>query len=258
MIPVTLLSDFGLNDASAGITKGILLQHIPAPHITDISHLATPFKIDQFAYLLSTAWDQFPKGTFHIVLCDLFKTQPLKLLITAHAGHYFLSADNGIVGQALGKEGSTWSAPIPAGEEHFAGWVQSAAILVKEISAAGIETLNLTQVENQYNAAKEITLKDGVVHCDIVHIDNFENVVLNIKREQFETLRGNRAFRLQFAQIEEITELSSGYSDVRPGTKLCRFNSDGFLEICVNRGNAARLFGLHPGNKKNEIQIIFE
>ena len=38
--------------------------------------------------------------------------------------------------------------------------------------------------------------------------------------------------------------LSENYSSVSPGEKLAWFNAAGFLEISVNKGNMAGLFGL--------------
>ena len=96
------------------------------------------------------------------------------------------------------------------------------------------------------------------INCEVLHIDHYENVVLNIKKDEFNTIRQNRNFTLHFAQIEDISEISNNYADVRPGIKLCRFNSAGYLEVCVNRGNAASLFGLKVGGRNNGIKIIFE
>jgi S-adenosylmethionine hydrolase len=41
-----------------------------------------------------------------------------------------------------------------------------------------------------------------------------------------------------------IEKISAAYYDVNEGDKLALFNSAGYLEIAVNKGNAAGLFGL--------------
>ncbi len=41
-----------------------------------------------------------------------------------------------------------------------------------------------------------------------------------------------------------ITSVSESYADVPEGEKLAIFNSAGYLEIAINKGNAAGLFGL--------------
>lgn len=80
----------------------------------------------------------------------------------------------------------------------------------------------------------------------IIYIDNFENVVVNITRTLFESIRKGRNFKIIFKGDEEINRLSQSYGDVAEGSKLAFFNTAGYLEIAVNKGNAAGLFGLLP------------
>jgi S-adenosylmethionine hydrolase len=47
-----------------------------------------------------------------------------------------------------------------------------------------------------------------------------------------------------------IDRISESYADVQPGEKLALFNSAGYLEIAINKGNAAGLFGLKGFSEK--------
>ena len=67
---------------------------------------------------------------------------------------------------------------------------------------------------------------------------------LVITRKQFEEQRKGRAFKIVFKRDEVIDKLSNNYSDVPKSDKLAFFNSAGYLEIAINNGNAAGLFGL--------------
>lgn len=78
----------------------------------------------------------------------------------------------------------------------------------------------------------------------IIFIDNFENVVVNITREEFESQRAGRSFKIYFTRGEIIERISETYASVPESEKLATFNSAGYLEIAVNKGNAAGLFGL--------------
>jgi S-adenosylmethionine hydrolase len=251
---ITLLSDFGLRDASAAIARGILMQHTNLP-IVDISHEITPFLASQAAYLLGSSYKAFPPGTVHLVLFDVFSNPDMALILSEHNGHYFLAPDSGIVAAALDASPASWSC-ILNGKETFDGWLNAAAGVIGSLQESPAAALNLPPHTLLYTPA--IPLLSDSVECDIIHIDQFENVVLSIKRSQFESRRGGRNFRLQFVVVEEIEELSNSYSDVREGFKLCRFNSSGHLEICINRGRAASLFGLRLGSKHNNIKILFE
>jgi S-adenosylmethionine hydrolase len=82
------------------------------------------------------------------------------------------------------------------------------------------------------------------IEGQIIFIDHFENVVVNITRDSFEEQRRGRSFRIVFKRDEAIDKVSETYADVQEGEKLALFNSAGYLEIAINKGNAAGLFGL--------------
>ena len=75
-------------------------------------------------------------------------------------------------------------------------------------------------------------------------IDRFNNVVVNITIHEFEEARKGRKFKIVLLRDAFIEEISITYSDVPEGEKLARFNESGYLEIAINKGFAAPLFGL--------------
>jgi S-adenosylmethionine hydrolase len=60
---------------------------------------------------------------------------------------------------------------------------------------------------------------------------------------------------------EEINAISTHYNDVPEGEKLCLFNTANYLEIAVNKGNAARLFGFQEMTDRslfyNSVKLFF-
>jgi S-adenosylmethionine hydrolase len=72
-----------------------------------------------------------------------------------------------------------------------------------------------------------------------------------------EYMHNDDVAELLHAKEVEIKDLKKNYRDVAPGKKLCRFNSNGYLEICLNQGKAASLFGLKLGSIHNDIKITF-
>ena len=53
---------------------------------------------------------------------------------------------------------------------------------------------------------------------------------------------------------EVVERISGSYADVPQGEKLVLFNSAGYMEIAINKGNAAGLFGL-KGYSENNSQV---
>ena len=50
-----------------------------------------------------------------------------------------------------------------------------------------------------------------------------------------------------------IDKISETYADVNEGEKLALFNAAGYLEIAINKGNAAGLFGLQGFSEKQQL-----
>ncbi len=95
-------------------------------------------------------------------------------------------------------------------------------------------------------------LGNNWIEGQIIFIDNFENVIVNITKEEFEEQRKGRSFKIVFKRDEVIDKISETYADVAEGEKLALFNSAGYLEIAINKGNAAGLFGLQGFSEKQQ------
>jgi hypothetical protein len=260
MACITLLSDFGLQEASVAIAKGILMQHTPAIPIIDISHEIQPFNAGQAAYNLGSAYAGFPRGTIHVLLFDLFSETTPRLVLCEHNGHYFLAPDNGLLPLALGPAVRDALLCFELTKElGYTDWLSAVGKTTHSLQSKNIGELGFPPVKLKVTKDKSTArFEAGVISCEAIHIDHYENVVINLTRTQFGLWGANRPFRLSFVGMEEIDTISNSYHDVREGFKLCRFNSTGYLEICVNRGRAASLFGLRLGGKNNDIKITFE
>ena len=90
----------------------------------------------------------------------------------------------------------------------------------------------------------------------IIFVGNFENVIVNITRDEFEEQRKGRSFRIVFKRDETIDRISR---------KLCRrrrrreAGSLQFRGIFGNRhpkGNAAGLFGLQGFSEQAQNQYL--
>jgi len=254
---ITLLSDFGLHDPTVAIVKGVFMQHF-TDEVIDISHEVGIFNVRQAAYICSTTYKNFPEGTCHVLLFDLFSGSVPRLLLSEFNGHYFLSPDNELLSLALGAiPENTWLCYELSAGNTFIDWLHAAGNIIRQLNTDKY-SLKLPRHKLQEGIPVGPFIKPNEILCEVLHTDHYENVVINITKQELEKTANQRPFQLQFMRVEEITEISGNYSMVRAGYKLCRFNSNGYLEICINRGKAASLFGLRAGGKHNDIKIIFE
>jgi S-adenosyl-L-methionine hydrolase (adenosine-forming) len=247
MALITLTSDFGLQDYIAGAVKGQLLQIDPSFQIHDISHQIAPFNYPQAAYICRNAIWQFPENTFHIILVNLFEHKPEHLLLACVNGQYIFCADNGLLHMILPvKPDILIGLPLDKNE------IKNTLYCTKQIGLAiralveGAKPESLGDTDISYIVKNELRplLGDNYIEGQIIFIDKFENVIVNITRDEFEAQRRGRSFRIVFKRNEIIDRISESYADVAQGEKLAIFNSANYLELAINKGNAAGLFGL--------------
>src|SRR5260370_5084759 len=93
---VTLLTDFGLEDAYVGAMKGAILSVYARAALVDLTHGVRPFAVLQGAFLLDSAWRSFPPGTVHVAVVDPGVGRERKAIAFKAADHYFVGPDNGL------------------------------------------------------------------------------------------------------------------------------------------------------------------
>jgi S-adenosylmethionine hydrolase len=252
MAILTLTSDFGQQDYLAGAVKGRILRVSEAFRIVDISHSVAPFQARHAAYVCRNAFPHFPEGSLHMVLVNLFDARHAHFLLARKDGCHIAVADNGLLA-LMYDDGpdEVVSVNLDAARKrdvlHFCDAMALALRRVMEgeplaaIGEAGVEVRGKAQ---SYTRAEA-----GWMEGRVIHIDPFENVVVDITREAFEAHRRGRPFQIAIVGNDSIDRISESYSDVPEGEKLAMFNAAGYLEIAVNKGKACGLLGLqtHPG-----------
>src|ERR1700739_4660182 len=110
---VTLLTDFGVDDAYVGAMKGAILTVNPKASIVDLTHGVRPFAVLQGAFLLDSAWRSFPAGTVHIAVVDPGVGGSRKAIAFRTAEHFFVGPDNGLFTFLSDPIGETVELPPP-------------------------------------------------------------------------------------------------------------------------------------------------
>ena len=250
---LTLTSDIGHQDYLVAAVKAQLLQIDPAFTIIDISHNIAPFNYPQTAYICRSAFKNFPDFTYHIILVNLFEKKPDQLLLAFHNNQYFLCADNGLLNMIL-EEKPEVVIGIPLDKLATKNTTYCAGVMGRVVNqlvqGEPIQNIGIPDISYIEKNHLRPLLDNNWIEGQIIFIDNFENVIVNITREQFEQQRKGRSFRIVFKRDEVIDRVSETYADVQAGEKLALFNSAGYLEIAINKGNAAGLFGLKGFSEK--------
>jgi S-adenosyl-L-methionine hydrolase (adenosine-forming) len=259
MAIITLTTDIGQQDYLVAAVKGQLYSVSEQLTIVDVSHQLSSFNYPQAAYFCCSAFRHFPKNTFHIVLVNMFDEQPKQMLLAYHNEQYIACADNGLLTMIVdGTPEYVVGLPLPENENPTTLVCTKTIIDAyrKMLAGAALQQVGNTAVSIVEKLRLKYVTSPTTMEGQILYIDNFENVIVNITREDFEKERIGRKFKIVFKRDEVIDTISDTYASVPQGEKVAFFNSAGYLEIAINKGNAAGLFGLQGFSDAMQKQSI--
>lgn len=266
MAIITLTTDFGEKDYFVGATKGAIFSELPDVSIVDISHNVSPFNISEAAYIIKNVYKSFPKGTIHIIGIDSELHAENKHIAVKLDEHFFICANNGIMSMICSEIN-----PEKIVEINIRNSVQSSFavldVFVKlacHIARGGtLEVIGklITEIKPIKNITPYINEDKTQIIGNVIYIDNYGNVITNIKRNFFERIQKGRDFEIS-ARNYIFKKIHKKYSDIvnfdlpedkryDEGRKLVVFNSGNYLEIAVYKsdsatvGSASTLLGLN-------------
>ncbi|WP_194852553.1 SAM hydrolase/SAM-dependent halogenase family protein [Nonlabens antarcticus] len=262
---ITLTTDFGWKDPYVGAVKGAIHKELENINIVDISHDVSPFHIAEAAYIIQNAYSSFPEGTIHIIGVDAEHTPENKHLAILMNGHYFICADNGVLGLIISKMRAERMVEINIHDRISSNFTTLDAFVSTACHIARGGTLEvigkpITDLRSITGIHPFVSESKNNIHGQVIYIDNYGNSVSNITRELFEKIGRGRKFEI-YARSERIKTIYERYSDIvnfdlEPikrdvdGKGLAIFNSSDLIEIATYRsnpstvGSASTLFGL--------------
>ncbi|MGB4959121.1 MAG: SAM-dependent chlorinase/fluorinase [Saprospiraceae bacterium] len=252
---VSLTTDYGSKDYYVAELKASILSNKSDFSIIDISHHIDHFDIVQAAFYLNNSLPSFPKESVHIVAVNCNYSRKSEFICFKHQDHYFIGPNNGIFSLVFDdldaskiytiQPPESRSVNVNAIFSHAAAYIGH-GLPIEDIGDA-------TTIFNTKLAIQPV-VTGHQIRATVVHIDHFQNVVVNIRREMFEKVRKNRKFELYYKPNDPITFISKDYGDVQIGDPVAFFNSAGYLEIALNMDRACAMLNL---NKNEMIQINF-
>ena len=260
MALITLTSDIGRQDFLTGAIKGQLLQVNAGFNIVDISHELHPFNYPQAAYVCRNAIKNFPSGTLHLAIINLFDQPKDHVLFVKHRDQYIGCADNGLITMIL-EESPEQIVALPFIKTEPTNALHCAKLFARAyqqvLNGKALHQVGDPQVDIEVKNPLRPLHGPNYIEGQIIFIDNFENVIINITRDEFEEQRRGRNFKIVFRRDEVIDGISDTYADVHESDKLAIFNSADYLEIAINKGNAAGLLGLEGFAERQNSQTQY-
>jgi S-adenosylmethionine hydrolase len=247
---ITLTTDFGHADWFVGTTKGVILSIAPDTTIIDICHGAPPGDIRAAAFALAAAYKYFPQNTIHVAVVDPSVGGGRAALAVQTARYFFVGPDNGVLSMALENEkilavhrlenAQYFLSPVSAtfhGRDVFAPVAAHLARNLESLADMGPkqETYQKCPLP-QHN-------QDGLLlRGSVAYIDRFGNAITDISNDA-----AGAAYQIVWCS-KAAFPLKPCYTAMPVGHGVAVRGSSGFVEIAINRGNAAERFNLKVGD----------
>ena len=256
MAIITLLTDSGDTDHYVAAIKARILSVNPGLRIEDITHQIPAGSISQASFVLNSVFREYPKGTVHLIGVDSIALSDSGYLAASIEDHFFVAPDNGILSlvserpiqQAVALNGLHIASSTFPEKEILAPAAAKIAsgVALSDLGKPVTALVRLTQ--------RQLKTSRQQILGFIVHVDHQGNLITNITRQAFEQICGGRKFIVRFGK-ERSNRIQNYYHESEPGDCFVLFNSLGFMEVGINRGNASRLLGL---GTDSPVNILFE
>jgi hypothetical protein len=262
---VTLTTDFGEKDHYVGAVKGAIYNELEDIKIVDISHSISPFHITEAAYIIQNAYRSFPVGTIHIIGIDSELNPENRHIAVFLDGHYFICANNGIISLLASEIKPEKIVEINIHDRVGTNFpvldvfVKVACHLARG-GNLGVIGKNISEIKQLTGIKPVVNSEGNMIMGNVIYIDNYGNVVVNITKTFFEKTAKGRDFKIT-ARTANFTKVHTNYSDAinfdisadrreEDGKKLALWNSSLYLELAIYKsnpktvGSASTLFGL--------------
>lgn len=258
---ISLTSDFGVGSRGIGIMHAVALEICPEAHVIDLRHGLHGFNITEGAYTMEGV-QSIPVG-YHVCVVDPgVGTGRKAIIIKTKRGDYLIGPDNGVLipaserilgGIEIAVEITNEKymrkpvSPVFHGRDVF---TPAAAWLCRgvDISEFGPEINPKDLVKAPYEEAK---VSNGLVDGEIIHVNHFGSIFLNVKHEDF--LKSGIKYKdevlIETASKKIKTKFLKTFGEVESNEVVLFPDDYGRIEIAINMENFSNKFGTKLGDK---------
>jgi len=261
---VSLLSDFGLRDPSAGIMRAVVAGICPNAVIVDLAHDLDKFAIRDGALLLWSAVPYLTVGTHVAVIDPGVGTERKGIAIQVARGDVLVGPDNGLLMPAAARLGGITRAhllenprySLPEVSSSFHGRDIFAPAAAHVADGVSIEDLGRAVDPRRLMALEwpRPAILPGRLRSQAIYVDTFGNVKLSALVEDL-------AAALPELHVGETLHVGVGngaggpvvtatwsrtFGEVALGAPLLTADSYGRVSLAVHQGSAAAAYGIGP------------
>jgi len=258
-LPISFLSDFGLEDEFVGVVHGVLAKLAPDSPVIDVSHNVPRGDVRAGALVMTRAIQYLPEGVALMVV-DPGVGSDRKALALETPWGFFVGPDNGLLSPAVALAGGASKIvsienpeamiPSPGATFHGRDVFAPAAGLLASGEAAIDDlgpVLDGTDVSPLLLPLPEV--EGGVVSGQCWWVDGYGNAQTNVGPDDLEAIGvvPGEEVSVNIGATRHRLPWVNSYSDAPGGSALIHVDSSGLIAIAVNGGDAADEFRLASG-----------
>jgi S-adenosylmethionine hydrolase len=217
--------------------EAVLYQDAPGVPVVELFSDLPPFNPQSAAYLIAAYSAEFPPGTVFLGVVDPgVGGQRMPLMLRADQ-RWYVGPDNGVFALVARRAGMVEEWEIIWRPEHLSASFHGRDLFAPVAArlANGMEVANrkIDTPQQSYQAWTDDLPQ-------VIYIDHFGNAITGIRSS---TIKAD-------VTLEAGGQALMGahtFSDVPQGAGFWYQNANGLVEIAVNQGNAAEVFGLTVG-----------
>jgi S-adenosyl-L-methionine hydrolase (adenosine-forming) len=260
--PIVFLSDYGLEDEFVGICHAVMARISPDSPVIDLTHAIPPQDVLRGALVLCRSIRYLPTDAVLLAVVDpgVGSSRRPIAVETSQGGQLLVGPDNGVCSLAWAERGGVTRAveirdanvvlePVSAtfhGRDVFA---PAAAHLAAGLSLSELGPLvdpsSLVELQPPVPG-----VEPGRIDAEVLGVDRFGNVQLSAGLEHLERADLAGEVRLEAVTRAGATPIrrAATFGEVTEGEFGLIIDSSGGLAIVLNRGSAAEVLGLVPGD----------
>lgn len=255
---VTLLSDYGTVDGFVGVVHSVIRQLAPGVGIVDLTHEISPFDVRGGSLVLARAVQYLCPGVIVAVVDPGVGTDRRAVAIEVAGGAAVLvGPDNGLLAAAVSMVGGADRAVVlddpqfhlPTASTTFDGrdvFAPVAAHLCRGVPLAELGTA-VDPAGLRPGLVPLTRLEDGVLHAEVLVVDRFGNVQLNVDPDELDGWPDQ--IQVQIGERNRVARRVTAFDDVGPGALGLLVDSDGLCALVAERASAAEELGVGPGDE---------
>ena len=257
---ISITTDFGHKDGFVGTMKGVIWRICPQAQIADITHEVPPQDILNGAIALWRAAPFFPPGSVHLAVVDPGVGTQRRPMAAQIGEQYVVGPDNGLFTPMITEAERSNSSLrfihlnnpaywLPNVSRTFHGrdiFAPAAAHLARGIPLEQLGTPLTDPVLLEIPQA-ERTPEGWMAHITV--IDVFGNLTTDLPASALGERR-DVILRLRGRQVDGIIE---SYGHRGKGELVALVDSEGYIEVAVVNGSAARLLDAKIGD---DVHVI--